>query len=99
MTKFEYKRCFRVFKNLTIYYYKNKLNQDPNLYVRKSVDNNLADISKKHPDMVLSTLRIWLTENNYDKWTMFIARKACRHLVKTHQTEVNELLKGESMIN
>jgi 3-methyladenine DNA glycosylase AlkC len=75
-----------------------KLNQDPNLYVRKSVGNNLADISKKHPDLVLSTLRIWLSENNYDKQTMFIARKACRHLVKTHQTEVNEVLKGESII-
>ncbi|MFX0182802.1 MAG: DNA alkylation repair protein [Candidatus Hodarchaeota archaeon] len=76
-----------------------KINQDPSLYVRKSVGNNLADISKKHPDLVLSTLRIWLTENNYEKRTMFIARKACRHLVKTNQIKVNELLKGESIIN
>ncbi|MFX0050493.1 MAG: DNA alkylation repair protein [Candidatus Hermodarchaeota archaeon] len=76
-----------------------KLNQDPSIYVRKSVGNNLADISKRHPILVLSTLHIWLSENNYDKRTMFIARKACRHIINTHPAEVTELLKGESIIN
>ncbi|MFX0173259.1 MAG: DNA alkylation repair protein [Candidatus Hodarchaeota archaeon] len=75
-----------------------KLNQDPSLYVRKSVGSNLADISKRDPILVLSTLRNWLTENKYDKRTMFIARKACRHIINTHQDEVNELLKGKSII-
>ncbi|MFX1548117.1 MAG: hypothetical protein ACFFCU_18065 [Promethearchaeota archaeon] len=74
------------------------LNRDPSLYVRKSVANNLADISRRHPDLVLTTLREWLNENNYNKWTLFIARKACRHVVKSHPVEVNKLLKGNSVI-
>jgi len=74
------------------------LNCDTSLYVRKSVGNNLADISKRHPKLVLKTLRGWLNENNYDKRTLFIARKACRHLGKTNPTEVNQLLRGASVL-
>ncbi len=75
-----------------------RINCDPSLYVRKSVGNNLADISRRHPDLVLCTLKEWLNENDYDKWTFFIARKACRHIVKSKLNEVNELLKGKSII-
>ncbi|MFX1284151.1 MAG: DNA alkylation repair protein [Promethearchaeota archaeon] len=75
-----------------------RLNRDPSLYVRKSVGNNLADISKRHPELVLAILREWLDENNYNKWTLFIARKACRRVFKSHSAEVNELLRGESII-
>ena len=75
-----------------------RLNRDPSLYVRKSVGNNLSDISRRHSDLVLVTLRNWLDENNNDKWTLFIARKACRRVVKSHPTEVNELLRGKSII-
>jgi len=75
-----------------------RLNRDPSLYVRKSVGNNLADISRKHPKLVLAILREWLDENNYNKWTLFIARKACRRVVKIHPVEVNELLRGKSIV-
>ncbi|UCE14714.1 MAG: hypothetical protein JSV04_05910 [Candidatus Heimdallarchaeota archaeon] len=75
-----------------------RLNQDTSLYVRKSVGNNLADISRRYPDLVLSTLRKWLLENDYDKKTFFIARKACRRVIKSHPDEVTELLRGESVI-
>ena len=75
-----------------------QLNRDPSLYVRKSVGNNLADISRRHPDLVLTTLREWLEENDFDKLTLFIARKACRRVVKSHPAEVSELLRGKSII-
>jgi len=35
------------------------LKSDPSEFVRRSVANNLNDISKDHPDMVLSTLNKW----------------------------------------
>ncbi|MFX0207850.1 MAG: DNA alkylation repair protein, partial [Candidatus Hodarchaeota archaeon] len=75
-----------------------RLNQDPSLYVRKSVGNNLVDISRRHPDLVLTTLNGWLEENDYNKWTLFIARKACRRVVKSHLAEVKELLRGKTII-
>jgi len=75
-----------------------QLNRDSSLYVRKSVGNNLSDISRRHPELVLSTLQDWLSENEYDKWTWFIARKACRRIIKTHPTEVKTLLKGKNII-
>lgn len=74
------------------------LNCDPSLYVRKSVANNLSDISRNYPDLVLLTLDEWLSENDYQKRTFFIARKACRNIVKTKPEAVNKLLKGFSII-
>ncbi|MHA2224305.1 MAG: DNA alkylation repair protein [Candidatus Hodarchaeales archaeon] len=74
------------------------LNMDPSLYVRKSVGNNLSDISRREPKLVLATLYNWLVENNYDKRTFFIARKACRNIIKEFPLEVNELLRGQSII-
>lgn len=83
------KEAMKILKNL---------NCDPSLYVRKSVANNLSDISRKYPDLVLLTLGEWLSENDYDKRTFFIARKACRNIVKTKPEAVNKLLKGLSII-
>lgn len=39
-----------------------KLKDDPSLYVRRSVANNLNDVGKDHPDRVVSTVRRWLEE-------------------------------------
>jgi 3-methyladenine DNA glycosylase AlkC len=36
-----------------------ELRNDDSLYVRKSVGNSLRDISKKHPDIILSELLSW----------------------------------------
>lgn len=38
------------------------LKDDPSLYVRRSVANNLGDIAKDHPDVVFRTCRRWLAE-------------------------------------
>lgn len=38
------------------------LKDDPSLYVRRSVANNLGDIAKDHPDLVFRTCRRWLEE-------------------------------------
>ena len=53
-----------------------RLNKDPSMYVRKNVGNNLADISRRFPELVFDTLQEWILANDYHKWTLFIARKA-----------------------
>ena len=39
-----------------------RLKDDPELYVRRSVANNLNDIAKDHPDVVVEVCRRWLGE-------------------------------------
>lgn len=55
------------------------LKADPSLYVRKSVANHLNDITKDHPDWVLTRLESWPLENPHTRW---IARHALRTLIK-----------------
>jgi 3-methyladenine DNA glycosylase AlkC len=55
------------------------LKEDDSLYVRKSVANNLNDISKTHPDLVLDITTKWYGENQYTDW---ILKHACRTLLK-----------------
>lgn len=55
------------------------LKDDPSLYVRRSVANHLNDITKDHPDWVLSRLEAWDLEKEPLVW---IARHACRTLIK-----------------
>jgi 3-methyladenine DNA glycosylase AlkC len=55
------------------------LKADPALYVRKSVANNLNDISKDNPDPVLETVRRWKGESPETDW---IIRRACRTLIR-----------------
>jgi len=55
------------------------LREDPELYVKKSVANHLNDISKDHPDYMLSLLNRWDRANSHTAW---IARHASRSLVK-----------------
>ncbi|MUT66877.1 DNA alkylation repair protein [Paenibacillus sp. NEAU-GSW1] len=56
-----------------------KLKADPSLYVRKSVANNLNDIAKDHPQLVLETAKIWSGKHEYTDW---IIRHGCRNLVR-----------------
>ncbi len=56
-----------------------KLKADESLYVRKSVANNLNDISKDHPDIVLETAARWKGKNPHTNW---IIKRACRTLIK-----------------
>lgn len=67
-----------------------RLKDDPSEYVRRSVANNLNDISKDHPELVIATCRRWLEEGgeNRDR----IVRHALRTLVKSGRAEVFPLL-------
>ena len=66
-----------------------KLKNDPELYVRRSVANNLNDISKDHADIVTSTLKEW--ENN-TKEMAWLTKHALRTLLKKGNTEALALL-------
>lgn len=59
------------------------LKDDPSEYVRKSVANNLNDISKDHPDQVLDISEQWLGQNKNRDW---IVKRACRTLLKAGNT-------------
>ncbi|WP_042168522.1 hypothetical protein [Paenibacillus gorillae] len=56
-----------------------RLKADPSLYVRKSVANNLNDIAKDHPALVLETARRWQGNDPHTDW---IIRHGCRTLVR-----------------
>jgi 3-methyladenine DNA glycosylase AlkC len=43
------------------------LKDDPEPYVRRSVANNLNDIAKDHPDLVLERCRVWSEDSNPDR--------------------------------
>lgn len=56
-----------------------KLKNDPAETVRRSVANNLNDISKDHPGLVLQIAGRWLGKSPETDW---IVRHACRSLLK-----------------
>ncbi|MFT6346758.1 MAG: 3-methyladenine DNA glycosylase AlkC, partial [Myxococcota bacterium] len=63
-----------------------KLKDDESLYVRRSVANNINDISKDNPEIVIATLRKWnQIPNEKVKW---VVRHASRSLVKQGNTEI-----------
>jgi len=55
------------------------LKEDSSLYVRKSVANNLNDIAKDNPDMVLETAHRWIGNHKHTDW---IIRHGCRTLIR-----------------
>lgn len=55
------------------------LRDDPSEYVRRSVANNLNDIAKDHPDLVLEVAHRWLGRSPA---TDRLVRHACRTLLK-----------------
>ena len=62
-----------------------QLKADPSLYVRKSVANNLNDISKTHPDLVAKIARDWYGKNIHTDW---IVKHGCRTLLKNGNRDV-----------
>jgi len=56
-----------------------RLRADPSLYVRRSVANNLNDISKTHPELVVALAQEWYGENEDTNW---IIKHALRSLLK-----------------
>ncbi|MHA7966590.1 DNA alkylation repair protein [Paenibacillus sp. CAU 1782] len=64
------------------------LKNDESLYVRRSVANNLNDIAKDHPALVLQVAGSWLGHTAETDW---IVRHACRTLVKRGNREAMAL--------
>ncbi|GGE54939.1 DNA alkylation repair protein [Priestia taiwanensis] len=61
-----------------------RLKEDESLYVRKSVANNLNDISKDHPELILNLAKEWLGKHPDTDW---IVKHACRGLLKKGHPE------------
>ena len=55
------------------------LKGDPSEYVRRSVANNLNDISKDHQDLVLDICENWYGESKEINW---LVKHACRDMLK-----------------
>ncbi|NTU80713.1 MAG: DNA alkylation repair protein [Chloroflexales bacterium] len=70
------------------------LKDDPSDYVRKSVANNLNDIAKDHPELVLATLARWQQGAGDER--QWIIRHALRTLVKQGHPEALRLLGAEA---
>lgn len=73
-----------------------RLKADPSLYVRRSVANNLNDISKDHPEEVIAVCRRWLGEA--DERTNWVVRHGLRTLIKQGKKEVYPLLGFSSQL-
>lgn len=71
-----------------------KLRDDPSEYVRRSVANNLNDIAKDHPDVVIDVLRRWSKEAGEN--TDWIVRRALRTLIKDGHEGALDLIGYES---
>ncbi len=66
-----------------------KLKNDPELYVRRSVANNLNDISKDNPDVVIKTLISWQDDTKEMRW---LTKHALRTLLKDGNVDALSLL-------
>jgi len=62
-----------------------RLKTDPSLFVRKSVANNLNDISKTHPDFIAKLAKDWYGKNERTDW---IVKHGCRTLLKKGNRDV-----------
>ncbi|MCL2766423.1 MAG: DNA alkylation repair protein, partial [Peptococcaceae bacterium] len=62
-----------------------QLKTDPSLYVRKSVANNINDISKTHPGLVAKLAKDWYGKNELTDW---IVKHGCRTLLKKGNRDV-----------
>lgn len=61
------------------------LRDDKEVYVKKSVANNLNDISKDHPGLVISIAKKWQGRSATSNW---IIKHGCRGLLKSGHKEV-----------
>ena len=63
----------------------NSLKNDTSLYVRRSVANNLNDIAKDNPEIVVQLAKKWFGKNKNTNWMI---KHACRNLLKQAQPEI-----------
>ncbi len=66
-----------------------KLKDDKSIYVRKSVANNLNDISKSHPGLVLKICQSWYGQSKERNW---IVKQALRTLLKSGNKEALSII-------
>lgn len=66
------------------------LKDDPSLYVRRSVANNLNDIGKDHPDLLVDTCRRWLEDATEER--RWLVRHALRSAIKRGDPAALEVL-------
>jgi 3-methyladenine DNA glycosylase AlkC len=64
------------------------LKDDESLYVRKSVANNLNDISKDNPQILKDITKSWIGINRNRDW---ILKHGCRTLLKNGDTKILEI--------
>ncbi|MEH0158351.1 DNA alkylation repair protein [Limibacter armeniacum] len=62
-----------------------KLKADDTLFVRKSVANNLNDISKDHPELLVKTVKKWQHQHQHTDW---ILKHASRTLLKQGHKDI-----------
>lgn len=67
-----------------------RLKDDPELYVRRSVANNLNDIGKDHPEVLASTMQAWLKDASAER--AWIVGHALRSAVKRGEEAALEVL-------
>jgi 3-methyladenine DNA glycosylase AlkC len=72
------------------------LREDDSEYVRKSVANNLNDITKDHPSLVLSIAKAWYGQHAGTDW---ILKHACRTLLKQGHPEALVLFGFEKKLS
>ena len=66
------------------------LKDDPELYVRRSVANNLNDIGKDHPDLLVATAKAWLVGASPQR--VRLVRHALRSAIKNADAAALSLL-------
>lgn len=64
------------------------LKADDSEYVRRSVANNLNDISKDHPELALTLAKTWIGKSKETDW---VAKHACRGLLKAGNPDALQL--------
>lgn len=73
-----------------------QLKTDSSMHVRKSVANNLNDISKTHPDLVVKLAKEWYGGNDYTNW---IVKHGCRTLLKKGNREMLALFGFDDVVS
>ena len=73
-----------------------QLKTDPSAYVRKSVANNLNDISKTHPDLIVKLAKEWHGKNEHTDW---IIKHGCRTLLKKGNRDVLAIFGYEDTVS
>ncbi len=64
--------------------------REPNPYPRTSVGNNLSDLSRRNPELILGIVRELVASG--DKNSYWIAYRACRNMVKKSPREILDVL-------